>query len=80
MHLVRALNISVIAACTKNETDACIDRPIVTCDDPEKSVIYLASKPPTQVVLDSNCVELWGHEFDLLKSVDRLLFRWYEIM
>jgi len=80
LHLIRAFDVSVIAACTKNETDACIDRPIVNCGDPDKSVIYLVAKPPTQVALSDKCVALWGHNFDLLKSVDRFLFRWYKIM
>jgi len=35
---------------------------------------------PTQVTLDGSCVKLNGHEFDLLKTVDRLLFQWYKII
>ncbi|MBS3147496.1 hypothetical protein J4219_01280 [Candidatus Woesearchaeota archaeon] len=78
LHLIRALNFSVEAACTKNLTDACIDRPIVTCDSNE-SVIYLLAKAPTQITLDKNCATLSGEGLDLLKSVDRLLFQWYKI-
>ena len=78
LHLIRALNFSVEAACTKNLTDACIDRPIVTCDSNE-SVIYLLAKAPTQITLDKNCATLIGEGLDLLKSVDRLLFQWYKI-
>lgn len=78
LHLIRALNFSVEAACTKNETDACTDRPIITCDSNE-SVIYLIAKAPTQITLNGNCVTLSGEGMDLLKSVDRLLFQWYKI-
>jgi len=78
LHIVRALNFSVTAACTKNETDACKDRPIVTCES-NKSVIYLVPTAPTQITLDKSCVTLSGDGMDLLKSVDRLLFQWYHI-
>jgi hypothetical protein len=80
LHVTRALNVTVEAACTKNETDACIDRPVVTCDDKDKSVIYLVPKPPTQITLDDSCVTLNGNDMDLLKGVDRLLFQWYKII
>ncbi len=80
LHLIRALNFSVEAACTKNLTDACVDRPIVSCDDVDKSVIVISSEPPTQITLKDNCVVLSGLELELLKSVDRLLFQWYKVM
>lgn len=78
LHVVRALNFTVEAACTKNETDACLNRPIVTCAD-NASVIYLLSESPMQISLNNSCVVLSGDGFDLLKSVDRLLFQWYKI-
>lgn len=80
LHLIRALNYSVEAACTKNVTAACMDRPIVNCQDENKSVIYLVPKPPAQITLEDNCITVSGAEFDLVKSIDRLLFQWYKIM
>ncbi len=79
LHIVRALNFTVEAACTKNETDACVYSPIVTCSD-NASVIYLSPSAPTQITLAGDCVTLSGEGMDLLKSVDRLLFQWYKIM
>jgi len=79
LNLIRALNFSVIAACTKNMSDACVDRPVVTCAD-DKNVIYLVAKAPTQITLNNRCVTLSGDGFELLKSVDRVLFQWYKIM
>lgn len=79
LHVVRALNFTVEAACTKNETDACLNRPIVTCAD-NASVIYLLAESPMQISLNNSCVVLSGDGFDLLKSVDRLLFQWYKVM
>jgi hypothetical protein len=79
LNIVRALNFTVEAACTKNITDACADRPIITCKD-DASVIYLIPKAPTQITLDGHCVILSGSGFELLKSIDRILFQWYKIM
>ncbi len=80
LHLVRALNVSVVAACTSNDSLVCEGRQIVTCEDKDKNVIYLDASPPTQITLDGRCVKLSGLEMDLLKSIDRLLFQWYRIM
>jgi len=79
IHLIRSMGFHVEAACTKNETDACVDRPIVTCDS-NQSVIYLVPKTPTQVTLKGSCVTVSGDKFELLKSIDRLLFQWYKIV
>ncbi|MBI4146551.1 hypothetical protein HY489_04400 [Candidatus Woesearchaeota archaeon] len=78
LHLIRGLNQSVEAACTKNETQACADRPIINCKS-NASVIYLLPKAPAQITLD-NCITLSGEGIDLLKSVDRLLYQLYGIM
>lgn len=79
LHLIRGMGFHIEAACTRNETDACIDRPIVTCDSGQ-SVIYLVPKAPTQITLKVSCVVVSGDKLDLLKSVDRLLFQWYKIV
>ena len=78
LHLIRVLGQEVIAACTKNETDACIDRPVVTCETGE-NVMYLVASAPTQLTLNGSCITVSGSGFDLVKSVDRLLFQWYRI-
>ncbi len=80
LHLIRALNYTTQAACTKNVTDACIDRPIVECGQENKSVIYLVAKPPTQITLNESCITLSGQGFELVKAIDRLLFQWYKII
>ncbi len=80
LHLVRALNVTIEAACTKNITDVCADRAIVTCADADKSVMYLVALSPTQITLGNSCVTLNGEGMELLKSVDRLLFQWYKII
>ncbi|MBW2969929.1 hypothetical protein KY319_02275 [Candidatus Woesearchaeota archaeon] len=79
LNVIRALNFTVEAACTKNETEACQNRSIITCAD-NKSVIYLVAEGPTQITLNQSCITLNGEQLELLKSVDRLLFQWYKIM
>jgi len=80
LNVIRALNFSMQSACTKNLTDACKDRPIITCDTPNASVIYLNPVPPTQITLTNHCVTLTGEGMDIMRSADRLLFQWYKIM
>ena len=79
LHLIRGLNMEVAAACTADETLACEERPIVSCDSNE-SVIYLVPKAPTQITLKGSCVTLSGDKLELLKSIDRVLFQWYKIV
>lgn len=79
LNIVRALNFTVEAACTKNVTDACANRTIVTCQD-DASVIYIVPRAPTQITLNNHCITLSGSGLDLLKSVDRILFQWYKVM
>lgn len=79
LHIVRALNYTVEAACTKNVSEACFNRSVVNCGD-DASVIYLVADAPARISLNGSCVTLSGEGFDLLRSVDRLLFQWYKIM
>lgn len=78
--MVTALKVKPIAACIRNETDTCEARPIITCENTHKPVIYLKEDPVTKMVLRGNCIVLQGSGIELLKCVDRLLYNWYGIM
>lgn len=80
LHMVRALNVSVEAACTKNVTIACQNRSVVRCGDRGRSVVYLVAEGEPELRLRGSCVELRGEGLDILKSVDRMLYQWYRIM
>ena len=80
LNLVRALNVLPIASCIKNVTGVCDDRPIVTCEDNNKSVILLNDKGKAGIILKGDCIVLNGANFDLLKSIDRILYQWYGVM
>jgi len=80
LNIVKALGLEVRAACTKNITDACIDRPILTCDAKNTSVIQMKIGTPAGVYQKDRCIIVQGEGFDLLKSIDRLLYHWYGII
>jgi len=76
----KAFSKKVIPACTKEHNETCKNRPIVTCEDTDKAVIHIIADEPTQIVLKGNCIELQGKEFEIVKSVDKLLYIWYKII
>ena len=69
-----------IAACDRNETLNCIDRPIITCDNTDKVVLYIKESINFKVYFDDNCIVVEGSGFDLVKGVDRILYNLYDIM
>ncbi len=81
LNLAKGIEVMPVAACDKNETVACENRPILTCDDKDKAIVYLRQTDDTGAVkLDGNCVELTGDGWELVKAVDRFLLQWYQIM
>ena len=79
-NIASAINLTPVAACTNNLNDACEERPIRTCDNTEEPVIYLKEGGQTAILLDKTCITVQGEGFEILKSVDRLLYHWYGIM
>jgi len=79
-HVSKVFEKEPIAACDRNETEACKTRPIVTCDDADKLVIYIKESDRFRVYYNDNCIVVEGHDFDLVKGVDRILYNLYDIM
>jgi hypothetical protein len=79
LNLARGINRELIAACSKNQTDACLNRPLINCDNKNESVIYLKESIEPSVIFDENCIIIRGNATNLLMAVDRLLFLWYGI-
>ena len=69
-----------IAACDRNETRACIDRPVITCKDTDKLVLYVKESNTSRVLYDDNCITIEGSGFELVKGIDRVLYEFYGIM
>jgi hypothetical protein len=78
--LIQAFGVIPVAACYKNETEVCKTRPIVTCEDRDKAVVYYKRNETLRVIADGNCLIIEGNEFDIVKGVDRVLMRMYGIM
>lgn len=79
INLAQGIGRELVAACSKNITEACHSRPIVDCDS-NVSVIYLKHGPTPFVKLDQNCILITGEGEDLVKAVDKLLYFWYGII
>lgn len=68
-----------VAACTRNETAACADRPIATCST-NASVIYVKVSNETGVFLDGNCATFQGVEENLTMAADKAMYQWLGII
>jgi hypothetical protein len=79
LNLVKGMGAKITPACYKNETDACSNRPIITCDNTNEAVIVVKSGEENRVLLDDNCIIIEGHGEELFKPVDRVLFDFYGI-
>ncbi|MBL7056275.1 hypothetical protein ISS07_05150 [Candidatus Woesearchaeota archaeon] len=69
-----------VAACDRNETLSCVDRPIITCDNTEDLTLYINESEEFSIEFKDNCILVQGTGFDLVKAVDRLLLFFYNVM
>jgi len=79
-HMAKVFEKKPIAACDRNETEPCKTRPIVTCRDSDKIVLYIKESERLRVYYNNNCIVVEGNGFDLVKGVDRILYNLYNIM
>ena len=79
--LVTAFAKLPIASCNKNETSACSNRPIVTCDNTKHTpVIYFRYNETTEIIYIENCIIVQGKGMEQVRAVDRMLLQWYGVM
>jgi len=79
-HMSKVFEKKPIAACDRNETEPCKNRPIVTCEDEDKLVLYIKESDRFRTYYNNNCIVVEGKGFDLVKGVDRVLYNLYNIM
>ncbi len=79
INLAQTLDITPIAACTKNETDACAKRPIINCSS-DAPTIFLNPYGSLNISVYKNCIQLNGAGIDLIKATDRLLLTLFGVM
>jgi len=81
LNLAGVFGSDLISACTQNVTGVCSERPTITCDNTNGSVLYLQrSEGDAKVLLEGNCITISGSEFELVKAVDKLLYKIYKII
>lgn len=79
-HLAKVFEKRPISACDRNETGACATRPVVTCDDSDKLVLYIKQSKKLRAYYNNNCIVVEGEKLDLVKGVDRILYNLYGMM
>ena len=79
-NVLQGINRNLEAACSK-ENPVCENRTVINCDAAqEKPVIELAVSQDAKVELLGTCIKVSGDGYDLVKAVNRLLYRWYMVM
>ncbi|MBI2651505.1 hypothetical protein HYX01_03470 [Candidatus Woesearchaeota archaeon] len=79
-HMTKIFFKKPIAACDRNETLPCKERPIITCDNTDKMVLYVKEANATKVSYGNNCITVEGSGFELVKGIDRVLFNFYGVI
>ena len=79
-HMAKVFEKMPIPACDRNETEACKTRPIISCKDTDKIVLYVQESEKVRAYYKGNCIVVEGKGLDLVKGVDRILFNLYNIM
>lgn len=79
INLAQTLSITPVAACTKNATEACSERPIIDCNS-STPAIFLNPHDAASVSANKNCIEVKGAGRELIRAVDRLLLTMFGIM
>ncbi len=79
-HMSKVFEKMPIAACDRNETEVCKTRPIATCEDADKLVLYIKEANRFRAYYNDNCIVVEGNGLDLVKGVDRVIYNLYNIM
>jgi len=65
----------LVAACTKNETTACANRPIINCENTkDQLVVYFMENTEPEIIIDNNCITIKGTNETLMHSTDYLIY------
>lgn len=78
--IIKSFGKMPVAACAKNETEACRTRPIITCENTKKPVAYFRQDKKTMVTYKGNCIILQGKDIEIVRATDRMLMQFYGIM
>lgn len=81
-NVVKGLNREPVGSCTE-EHWACDNRTLISCENNPNNlpVIELDLAGNAGIELSDTCIRLTGsNDYDIVRSVDRLLYQWYGVM
>jgi len=79
--LAKVKNYPIFGACTRNETTACVDRPIITCNDRgDFLTFYFKEGEEPGILINDNCITISGTDKSLLKATDKTIYGFLGIM
>lgn len=78
--LTKAFGKLPVAACDRNETEACKTRPIITCNNTRRPVLFIDQQDDPNVIFRDNCIIVQGTDDTIVKAMERLLYILYGIM
>lgn len=80
-NIVKGLDREPVGSCIK-ENWACDNRTLVSCNNTQgKAVVELALEEGPGIELQGTCIKVKGnYQYDIVKSVNRLLYQWYGVM
>ncbi len=79
-NLKKVMDIQLLPACTRNETIACSELPVIDCTNKENMVLMLKEGSYAKIIMNENCLILEGSGNELVKAANKLLLIWYNIM
>jgi len=83
MMMIQVFDKTPISACDRNvsnATAACLDIPIITCENTDDIVVYFKESNELGVEYRNNCIIISGSGLDIVKGVDRVLYNLYGVM
>jgi hypothetical protein len=73
--LSKVKNYPMIGACTRNETKACIDRPIINCNNRgDFLTFYFKEASETAIYINNNCITVQGNNESIIKATDKTIY------
>lgn len=79
-NIIQGINRNITGVCTEPD-EICEEREILNCKDAKGlPVIQLSLGGEAGIQFKDTCILITGSEVDIVRSVDRLLYKWYGVM
>ncbi len=81
VNVVKGVLRQPIGVCNK-EHESCDNRTIANCEDTKGNPLieFVHAKEEPSIVYSDKCVKVTGHNEEIVKAADRVLYQWYGIM